>query len=335
MTYEKFKMLDVLIIGAGPIGLACGIEATKHKLNYLILEKGVLVNSLYHYPDNMTFFSTSEKLEIGGVPFVSNNPKPRKHEALEYYRRVAEKFQLNINFYESVKGIAKGGDHFVVNTSKGIYKTKSLVIATGFYDLPNKLNIPGEELSKVKHYYTDPHPYYRQKVVVIGAQNSAVDAALECWRKGAEVTMIVRGPEIANRVKYWVRPDIENRIEEGSIKAHFNANVTKVEEHSLTFMKDNKEHTIPNDFVLALTGYQPGYDLLKMAGVNISNEKTMRPSYNEANMESNIRQLYLAGVVVGGMETAKWFIENSRIHADLIMNDIMQKIKGESQSNSK
>lgn len=328
-------MLDVLIIGAGPIGLACGIEATKHKLDYLIIEKGVLVNSLYLYPDNMTFFSTSEKLEIGGIPFVSNNPKPKKHEALEYYRRVADKFQLNINFYESAESIINEESHFVINTSKGTYKTKALVMATGFYDLPNKLNIPGEELPKVKHYYTDPHPYYRQKVVVIGAQNSAVDAALECWRKGAEVTMIVRGPQIADRVKYWVRPDIENRIEEGSIKAHFNANVTNIEDDQLTFIKDKNEHTIPNDFVLALTGYQPGYKLLKMAGVTISNEKTMKPTYNETTMESNVSNLYLGGVVVGGMETAKWFIENSRVHASFIMSDIAKKLLSKNHSNSK
>lgn len=316
-------MLDVLIIGAGPIGLACGIQASEHNLNYLIIEKGVLVNSLYHYPDNMTFFSTSEKLEIGGVPFVSNNPKPKKHEALEYYRRVAEKFQLNINLYESVERIDKDETHFEITTSKGKYQTKSLIIATGFYDLPNKLNILGEELPKVRHYYTDPHPYYRQKVVVIGAQNSAVDAALECWRKGAEVTIIIRGPQIANRVKYWVRPDIENRIEEGSIKAYFNANVTQIHEDSLTFTSDGSTHTIPNDFVLALTGYQPSYQLLKMAGVRVSSEKTMKPYYNEANMESNVKGLYLAGVVVGGMETAKWFIENSRVHADTIIKDIV------------
>lgn len=318
-------MLDVLIIGAGPIGLACGIEASMHKLNYLIIEKGVLVNSLYHYPDNMTFFSTSEKLEIGGVPFVSNNPKPNKHEALEYYRRVAEKFQLQINLYESVKQIEKPDNHFVINTSKGRYESKALIIATGFYDLPNKLNIPGEDLPKVKHYYTDPHPYYRQKVAVIGAQNSAVDAALECWRKGAEVTMIIRGPQIADRVKYWVRPDVENRIKEGSIKAHFNANVTEVSEDHLTFETDGKSHRITNDFVLALTGYQPGYNLLNMAGVRISTDKNMKPSYNEKTMESNVRDLYLAGVVVGGMETAKWFIENSRVHAYTIIQDIVTR----------
>ncbi len=318
-------MLDVLIIGAGPIGLACGIEATKHKLNYLIIEKGVLVNSLYHYPDNMTFFSTSEKLEIGGVPFVSNNPKPRKSEALEYYRRVSEKFQLAINLYESVDEILKHETHFEIKTSKNCYLAKSIVIATGFYDLPNMLNIPGEELPKVKHYYTDPHPYYRQKVAVIGAQNSAVDAALECWRKGAEVTMIVRGSEIANRVKYWVRPDIENRIAEGSIKAYFNANVTSINEHSLTFTQGEAEQTIANDYVLALTGYQPSYKLLNMAGVSIVDEKIKKPYYSKTTMESNVKGIYLAGVVVGGLETAKWFIENSRGHAEIIIKAIVNQ----------
>lgn len=319
-------MLDVLIVGAGPIGLACGIEASKHQLNYLIVEKGVLVNSLYHYPDNMTFFSTSDKLEIGNVPFMSTNPKPKKNEALEYYRRVADQFNLNINFYETIEKVKKEGDHFIINTSKGVYQAKKLILATGFYDLPNLMNVSGEDLQKVRHYYTDPHPYYKQKVAVIGAQNSAVDAALECWRKGAEVTMIVRGSGIADRVKYWVRPDIENRIKEGSIKAYFDAEVKKIDETSITFLHDGKELQIENDFVLALTGYKPSYSLLRSIGVEISEDEIHRPAYNENTMESNVEGLYLAGVVVGGMETAKWFIENSRVHASIILNHLSKDL---------
>lgn len=319
-------MIDVLIIGAGPIGLACGIEAKKLNLNYKIIEKGVLVNSLYHYPDKMTFFSTSEKLEIGGVPFVSHNPKPTRQEALEYYRRVAEKFDLDINFYEEILSIKKLDGYFEVNTTKAKHTTACVVISSGFYDIPNKLNVPGEELPKVKHYYHDAHPYFRQNVAVIGAQNSAVDVALECWRKGAEVTMIIRGSGIADRVKYWVRPDIENRIKEGAIKAYFNAQVTGIAEDSISFVQDQKTHTIANDFVLAMTGYQPDFSLLKSAGVTIDETNHQKPVYNPETMESNVPGLYLAGVIVGGMETAKWFIENSRVHAEVVMKQIAQKL---------
>ena len=319
-------MRDVLIIGAGPIGLASGIEAKRLNLSYKIIEKGVLVNSLYHYPDKMTFFSTSEKLEIGGVPFVSHNPKPTRQEALEYYRRVAEKFDLNINFYEEILAIKKVNGFFEVNTTRGVHTASCVVISSGFYDIPNKLHVPGEELPKVKHYYHDAHPYFRQKVAVIGAQNSAVDVALECWRKGAEVTMIIRGSEIAERVKYWVRPDIENRIKEGSIKAYFNAQVTGIAEDNISFEQDGTTHTIANDFVLAMTGYQPDFSLLKSAGVTLDMANHQKPVYNPETMESNVPGLYLAGVIVGGMETAKWFIENSRVHAEVVMKQIALKL---------
>ncbi len=315
----------MIIVGAGPIGLACGIEAIKHKLDYKTIEKGVLVNSLYHYPDKMTFFSTSEKLEIGGVPFVSHNHKPTRQEALEYYRRVAMKFELDINFYEEIVEIKKVENHFEVKTTKATYQSKNVVISSGFYDIANKLNVPGEELPKVKHYYNDAHPYFRQKVAVIGAQNSAVDVALECWRKGAEVTLIHRGNEIASRVKYWVRPDIENRIEEGSIKAYFNTRVTKITENDLTIEQNGKLITITNDFVLAMTGYQPNFSFLEKCGVELQKDDAMKPIYNPETMESNVPGLYLAGVIVGGMETAKWFIENSRVHAEVIMREIAGK----------
>ncbi len=316
----------MIIVGAGPIGLACGINAIEQKLDYKIIEKGVLVNSLYHYPDKMTFFSTSEKLEIGGVPFVSHNHKPTRQEALEYYRRVAMKFELDLNFYEEILEIKKVTDHFEVKTTKATYQSKYVVISSGFYDIANKLNVPGEDLPKIKHYYNDAHPYFRQKVAVIGAQNSAVDVALECWRKGAEVTLIHRGAEIASRVKYWVRPDIENRIKEGSIKAYFNSRVTEIAEDSLTIEQEGKPITIPNDFVLAMTGYQPNFSFLEKCGVILQREHAMKPIYNPDTMESNVPGLYLAGVIVGGMETAKWFIENSRVHAEVIMKEIAEKI---------
>lgn len=315
-------MKDVIIVGAGPIGIACGIHAIEQNLDYKIIEKGVLVNSLYHYPDKMTFFSTSDKLEIGGVPFVSHSHKPTRQEALEYYRRVAMKFELDIHFYEAIKEIKKVDDHFEVLTTKTTYTCRKVVVSSGFYDIANKLGIPGEELPKVKHYYKDAHPYFRQKVVVVGAQNSAVDVALECYRKGAEVTLVHRGEGIASRVKYWVRPDIENRIEEGSIKAYFNSHLTNITPDTITLKQNGQTITIRNDFVLAMTGYQPNFEFLEKCGVTLQQDNAMKPLYNTETMESNVPGLYLAGVIVGGMETAKWFIENSRAHAQIIMKHI-------------
>ena len=315
-------MLDVLIIGAGPIGMACGIEASQKNLDYLIVEKGMLVNSIYRYPQNMTFFSTSDKLEIGGVPFVSHNPKPTRPEALEYYRRVAMKHHLNINLYESVNDIEPAERGFTVKTSKGTYTTKNLVMATGFYDRSNTLGAKGDTLDKVHYYYSDPHPYFRQKIVIVGARNSAVDAALECWRKGAEVTMIIREDAISERVKYWVRPDINNRIQEGSIPTYFNAHITEITEDKVTFEQAGKLHTLENDFVLAMIGYQPDFKLLRQAGVELRESDMMKPVYDPNTMESNVKGLYLAGVVCGGLETHTWFIENSRVHAEIIMDHL-------------
>lgn len=317
--------LDVLIIGGGPIGLACGIEAKKAGLSYLIVEKGCLVNSLYNYPQNMTFFSTSERLEIGGVPFVSNNPKPVRAEALEYYRRIALKFELKLHLFETVEKVSKAGADFEIRTSKTEYKAKNVIVATGFYDIPNKMNIPGEDLPKVTHYYKDPHYYAFQNVLVVGASNSSVDAALETYRKGANVTMVVRGPEISERVKYWVRPDILNRIKEGSIKAYFNSNLVEISEYEAVIQTPEELITIPNDFVLALTGYMPNFNFLKNMGVNLSADEKSLPEYNPETMETNTEGLYLAGVVCGGMDTHLWFIENSRIHAGLIVKDIIIK----------
>ncbi|QTY28215.1 YpdA family putative bacillithiol disulfide reductase [Flavobacterium sp. CS20] len=314
---------DIVIVGGGPIGLACGLEAKKRNLSYVIIEKGALVNSLYHYPANMTFFSSSEKLEIDGIPFISKNAKPTKQEALEYYRRVATSNDLNINLFEKVEKVNKSKNLFKVKTSKATYQTKNIIVATGFYDIPNTLNVPGENLEKVFHYYNDPHYFVNQDVVVVGASNSAVDAALEIYRKGGRVTMIVRGNDIGERVKYWVRPDIKNRIDEGSIKAYFNAEITRIKKDAVEFKDENDEiQQIKNDFVLALTGYKPNFEFLEKLGVKLADDQTKIPEYNKQTMETNVKGLYLAGVICGGMETHKWFIENSRIHAKMIVEDI-------------
>lgn len=316
--------IDVLIVGGGPIGIACALEAKNKGLSYVVIEKGTLVNSLYNYPNNMTFFSTSEKLEINGIPFISKNPKPTKQEALEYYRRIVTSNQLQIHLFEEVESVMTKNDGIKrVKTSKTEYQTKNLVVSTGFYDFPNLLNVPGEELPKVKHYYNDPHFYALQKVVIVGASNSAVDAALEIWRKGAEVSMIVRGKEIGERVKYWVRPDVINRIEEGSIKAYFNSTIKEITPNHVVINSENaEEKKLENDYVLALTGYQPNFDFIKKLGVKYSDEDKKIPLYHPQTMQTNVKGIYLAGVICGGMETHKWFIENSRIHAKMIMEDI-------------
>lgn len=316
---------EIIIVGAGPIGMACGIEAQKRGLNYLIVEKGSLVNSLYKYPLYMTFFSTSERLEIGDVPFTNITPKPGRQEALEYYRRVYQKFNLNIHLFEEVNSIELKNELKLIKTTKSSYLAKYIIIATGFFDSPNYLNIPGENLSKVSHYYKEAHPYSGQKVVVVGANNSAVDAALECWRKGADLTMVIREGEIHQRVKYWVRPDIENRIEEGSIKAYFNSNLTSIQENAVIIDTPNGEVQIENDFVLAMTGYRPNFAFLEMCGIKLSDDELRIPTYSPDTMESNVKGIYLAGVVCGGMETHKWFIENSRVHAEIILQDIDKK----------
>jgi thioredoxin reductase (NADPH) len=337
----------ILIIGGGPIGLACALEAKKHHINYLVLEKGTLVNSLYHYPVNMTFFSTSERLEIGSVPFVTNSPKPKRAEALEYYRRVTHDNRIAISLFEEVIDLKPSGFKnqeseenssqqaaseerrealFNVTTNKASYTTNNIIIATGFYDIPYPLNIPGEELPKVKHYYDDPHFYAFQKVVVVGAQNSAVDAALETWRKGAEVTMIIRGSEIGQRVKYWVKPDIENRVKEGSIKAHFDSFLKEIRENVIIVETPAGEIRIENDWVLSLTGYQPNLAFLKNVGIHLSSDTDRKPVYDEETHQTNVKGIYLAGVICGGMNTHRLFIENSREHAEKIVASIKAKL---------
>jgi thioredoxin reductase (NADPH) len=319
------KEYELIIVGGGPIGIACALAAKKHNLKYLVIEKGCLVNSLYNYPLYMTFFSTSEKLEIGGIPFVSNNIKPTRPEALEYYRRVAVSNGLNIHLQESVLHIRRGESVFAVETSKEKYTCKFVILATGFYDIPVKMDIPGESLPKVTHYYKDPHFYAMQHVVIVGANNSAVDAALETYRKGATVTMVTRGPGIGERVKYWVKPDIENRIKEGSIKAYFNSCLSEIRNKEVDILTEDGTITINNDYVLAMTGYQPNFDFLINSGIKLSDDELLEPSYNHETMESNVENLYLAGVVCGGMNTHVWFIENSREHADKILEDITSK----------
>lgn len=324
---KESEVLDIIIIGGGPIGLACGIYAQKAGLHYVILEKGVLVNSLFHYPVNMTFFSTSEKLEIGDVPFVSNNKRPTRNEALEYYRRIVTSFRLNIHLFEKVEHLSKTENQFEVKTSSSVYSGKNLIIATGFYDTPYLLDVKGEDLPKVKHYYDDPHFYAFQDVLVIGASNSAVDAALETWRKGAHVTMAIREDKIGERVKYWVRPDVINRIKEGSIKAYFNTTVAEILPKEVKLKTPEGIITLPNDWVLAMTGYQPDILFLKSLGIHLSTDGVFKPEYNEKTHETNIRGVYLAGVICGGLNTHRLFIENSREHAKKIIRNIHKTIK--------
>ncbi|MFH6967320.1 YpdA family putative bacillithiol disulfide reductase [Flavobacterium sp. FlaQc-28] len=317
---------DVIIVGGGPIGLACAIEAQKNNLKYLIIEKGAIVNSIFNYPLYMTFFSTAERLEIGDIPFNCLAPKPGRQEALEYYRNIHRYFKFNINLFEKVTEVKKiENSTFVVSTDKKLYKAKNVIIATGFYDIPIQMNVIGEELPKVRHYYKEAHEYAFRKVLIVGANNSSVDAALECWRKGADVTMVIRKNEINSRVKYWVKPDIENRIAEGSIKAYFESNITKVKDNEVEIETPNGKVTIENDFILALTGYKPDLTFLEKIGIELSNDELKIPIYNAETMETNVKGLFLAGVVCGGMQTHKWFIENSRIHSNMIMNYIVSK----------
>jgi len=318
------ELYDVLIVGGGPIGLACALEARKNDLKYIIIEKGTVANSLYNYPLYMTFFSTADRLEIDDIPFITAKPKPGRQDALEYYQGIARQKELNIRAYEKVLNIEKS-TFFQVETSRQIYFAKNVIVATGFYDIPNLMEIPGEDLPKVKHYYTEPYPYAFQNVVVVGSSNSSVDAALEIHRKGGNVTMIIRKNEIGARVKYWVKPDIENRIAEGSIKAFFGSELLEIKENSVIFRtKHNEIKEIENDFVLAMTGYLPDFRFLKNIGIDL-NGNCLNPVYSPETMESNIPGIYLAGVVCGGKDTHLWFIENSRIHAKQIMKDIVTK----------
>jgi putative YpdA family bacillithiol system oxidoreductase len=319
-------MHDLIIIGAGPIGMTCAIEAKRAGLDALIIDKGMLVNTLFHFPTNMTFFSTSLLLEIGDVPFVSHDEKPTRRESLEYYRRVYESWKLNAHFYEEVLDVRKSDDHFQVVTNKTTYKSKSVVVATGFYDLPVLMNVPGEELPKVLHYYNEPHPYVDQKVAVIGAANSACDVALELWHKGADVTMIIREDTISVRVKYWIKPNIENRIKEGSIKVYFNSSISSITENRVEIITPEGSVSLPNDFVLAMTGYQPNFNWLQKVGIELTHQPDTEIRYNPDTHETNIKGLYVAGVVCGGMCTNKFFIENARDHAEKIIKHFIMEL---------
>ena len=317
----------VIIIGAGPIGLATGIELKKRSIPFLIIERGCLVQSLYNYPINMSFFSTSDKLEIGGIPFISHGFKPSRSEALEYYRRAAQYYDLPIHLYEAVQEVNGSDRVFIVTTNKNEYHASKIVIATGFYGTPNKMGIPGENLSKVQHYYKEAHPYVGQKVLVVGAGNSGVDVALECFRSGAEVSMAVRYSQVKPTVKYWVKPDIENRIEKKEITAYFNSEVIEIRDDEVDLNTPDGPITIQNDFVFAMTGYRPNYALLDRLGIEYSADEACIPVYDEQYLETNRKGIYVAGVVCAGKKTSTLFIENSRVHAEQIATHIMLSMK--------
>lgn len=325
MDSNNTEILDLLIIGAGPSGLACAIEAEKNGLRYLVLEKGVLVNSIFRFPANMTFFSTSLNLEIGGVPFISHVDKPTRKEALEYYRRIYESWKLKVKLYEEVLGMERCPDGFYeIKTSKNAYPSQAVVVATGFYDKPRMMGVPGEDLPKVKHFYDEAHPYVGQKVLVVGAANSACDVALETFYKGAEVTMAIREAGIYEKVKYWIRPNIENRIKEGSIRAFFNTKVKEIRPHEVLLQTPEGEVVLENDFVLAMTGYQPDYEFLEKLGIEFQDDKDRTPVMNEETFESNLPGVYLAGVIQAGLNTSKLFIENTRHHGERIVGEILR-----------
>lgn len=321
MTY------DSIIIGAGPSGLSVAIEAQRAGLKYCVIEKGSIVNSIQHFPAEMTFFSTPELLEIGNIPFTSAQMRPTRTEGLEYYTRVADFFKLELKLFEKVISISKSDDEISVITTKGQYLTKNIVLATGYYDNPNMLNIPGEELPKVSHFYSEPYQFYRQHVAVIGAKNSAAIAALELYRHGAKVTLIHRGDMLSDKIKYWVLPDIENRIKEGSITAMFNTTVTRILPNKLELIQDGTSIEIPNDFVFAMTGYHPDYGFLKSIGISLD-EDASAPMHNPETLETNVKGVYVAGSIVAGKNNNKIFIENGRLHGKMIISSIISGDQG-------
>lgn len=322
-------MVDILIVGAGPAGLATAIAARQAGLSHVLIEKGALVNSILNFPRNMVFFTTPDLLEIGGLPFTTPFEKPTRVEALRYYRRVTEAFDLQVQLHEKVTSIDRGTD-FETATSRpdGVrksYHSRFVVVATGYYDNPNMLRVPGEDLPHVSHYYTEAHPYYRQRVVVVGGKNSAAEAALDLWRSGARVTLVHRGSRLGDAIKYWVKPDIENRIKEGSIEARFGARVVEIRNSSVVVESDGASDEIPADAVFLLTGFRPDVELLRRAGVRVD-ETTLAPVHDPETLESNVPGLYLAGAVVSGRETNRVFIENGRFHGNLILQAIRRKL---------
>ncbi len=323
---------DVLVIGAGPTGLACAIDAQNEDLDVLLVDKGCLTNSLFHYPAHMTFFTTPELLEIGDMPFSSPNQKPTRAEALEYYRKVADHYQLDIRQYERVDGVSGSDGDFRVHTvdrfeREHIHRTRKIIVSTGYYDLPNYLGIPGEDLPKVAHYYNEPHPFFAQDVLVIGGKNSAAIAALDLWRHGARVTLVHRGAELHRHIKYWIKPDIENRIKNGEVTAYFESSVTNISEDNVTLATPEGEKILPNHFVFALTGYHPDFRFIESLGVKLDPDNARCPICKPETLESNVPGIYVAGVVVAGERTNEIFIENGRFHGALIAKDLAEKLK--------
>lgn len=323
-------IVDLAVIGAGPTGMACAIEAQRAGFTAILIDKGCLCNSLFHYPSNMTFFTTPELLEIGDIPFPSPNQKPNRDEALEYYRKVAEHYKLDVRQYQTVEEVTGSDGSFTVHTVDRFnrpvkHRARKLVIATGYYDLPNYLNIPGEDLNKVSHYYHDPHPYFGLDVLVIGGKNSAAIAALDLWRHGARVTLVHRGPEMHRHVKYWILPDINNRIKNGEIAAYFSSTVARITEDTVTLSTPKGERTLPNQYVFALTGYQPDFRFLEALGVRLDEQNDRCPACDPQTLESNVPGIYLAGVVIAGERTNEIFIENGRFHGKQIANDLVAK----------
>jgi len=316
----------VIIIGAGPIGLATAIALKQRDIPSLIIDRGCLVNSIYNYPVNMTFFSTSDRLEIGDIPFISHGPKPTRKEALEYYRRAAEHYDLNVNLYEAVESVTGDDGNFEVKTDKNTFKADKVVVATGFYGQENLMNVPGEDLPKVLHYYDEPHRYAWQDVLVVGGGNSAADAALETYRANANVSILVRNDTLKETIKYWVKPDIDNRIEEGSITGYFNSEVVEIRKNEVDIQTPDGLKTIPNDFVLAMTGYRPHFGLMRELGIELTDDEVKMPVFKEESLETNRAGMYVAGVVCGGMDTSRLFIENTRVHADQIAKDIARSV---------
>jgi thioredoxin reductase (NADPH) len=315
-------MLDLLVIGAGPVGLACAIESQRHGLSARVIEKGALVNSIVGYPANMEFFSTPDLIEIGGYPFPVHGYKPTREEAIEYYRGVAHRESLDIHLYERVRSVEGSSGDFTVSTDRGDHRARRIAVVTGFFDRPNLLNVPGEELPKVTHYYREPYPYIRQKLTVIGARNSAAKAALDCYRHGAEVTLVVRSAALADSVKYWIRPDLENRIKEGSIRAYFSAEVAEIRAASVLIRTSAGVREVDNDWVLALTGYQPDFPFLESLGLTFADDGFRTPVFDETTFETARPGVYIAGTVCGGSKTNRWFIENGRFHAQQIARHI-------------
>ncbi len=325
MHKSRTLTYDLIIIGGGPIGLNCAVEAKKAGLSYIILEKGVLVNSIYNFPTNMTFFSTSNLLEIGDVPFIAHSDKPTRKEALEYFRRVKDSWDLNVSLYTEVLEMKSDAGVHKLKTSKGKFQAENIIVSTGFYDTPRLLNIPGENLPKVKHFYDDPHPYVGQKVLVIGAANSACDVALETYYKGAEVTMAIRESEIYPKVKYWIRPNIENRIKEGSINAYFDTTVDEIRVNEVVLNTPNGKVTLENDFVLAMTGYKPNYALFENLGLHIGKDEHKTPIHDSETLETPVKGVFVAGVINSGLQTSKLFIENTRVHSNMIIDTIKER----------